>query len=217
MPPLPKRNRFSLPDALDHLRQALGYERVDLAQALKSGRLESYCYPYFLDREKKAVITAEQWTRDWPNDGEFPVYANHIGDLDIGEFGENFPLQIVPDEADHLLRFRDEKSGQKLVEAAEVYIDCKELARFVADIAIENMKTRDGIDSKRKKRGRKPGHDYTDIDRHLERYLKSHGKDGFSPPQLIISYLEDRIGENALPSKGALRNHVTRWLGRTKK
>ncbi|MEQ8694522.1 MAG: hypothetical protein RIC85_04245 [Gammaproteobacteria bacterium] len=209
VPKLPKRARFSLPDVLQYLKDALAFERIDLAEALKSGQLQSYCCPYLEDRDRTAAITPEQWKRDWPNDWEFPIYDSHVGDIDVGEFSEKIPLHIVPDEADKLLKFKDPK-GNRLAESAEVYVDRKDLQRFVKEYLAE--KSKPAGKKKRSHAGRPEGHDYSDIDQRLEDYLAHHGLDGFEKTSLVIHYLEERVGEEALPPVSSLRSHVARWF-----
>lgn len=210
---LPLRDRYSLPDALKYLRKKLNFERVDLVQALKKGSLRCHCYPYTTERQRKAEIHPEQWVQMWPNDWEFPVYCNYIGDTNLGETEPKIPLHIVPDEADEAVKFKG-PGNQRLAESAEVYVMGEELVRFTEEYLFSASKPQKRQKKPGRKIGRPAGHDYSKIDQRLEAYQTHHGLEAFSRPSLVIDHLKERLGENALPSDSALRAHIARWRKR---
>ena len=92
-----------------------------------------------------------------------------------------------------------------------------EFRRFVEWLACQANETRaQTIEpplaaSRRKPSGRPPVHDYTDIDRELERLYEQRGRRVFDSPGEAINYLRTELGNNELPPDSTLRNHVVAW------
>ena len=101
---IPPKERFSLPEVLDLLKP-LGCTQMDLFEYLRSGQLQAVCYPYRLGLDREVQIEPDEWPAWFREPWEFPIYADHIGEMDIAEHQTPIPLHIVPraTKADTLL------------------------------------------------------------------------------------------------------------------
>ncbi len=205
------KERFDLPEVLNIL-EPLGCFRQDLHEYLRTGKLRAVCYPYRLEPDCEVPIEPDEWV-DWFRDPwEFPVYADHIGDLDFAEHQTLIPLHIVPRaaEADTTRKLAD---GKPAATTATVYVLRAELQRFVRWLQ-EPSKSRPGP--------RRPGAGrpvderyreiYTEIDQVLEKVYFATGRSGFERPGDVVAHVKDRLGKARLPPDSTLRNHIDSWL-----
>lgn len=60
--------------------------------------------------------------------------------------------------------------------------------------------------------GRRPKHDYDEIDELLTDLFKNKGKKGFLSTGEVVIFLRVEIGQEGLPSDSTLRSHIKSWL-----
>ena len=208
---IPPKERFDLPEVLNIL-EPLGCFRQDLHEYLRTGKLRAVCYPYRLELDRKVPIEPDEWV-DWFHDSwEFPVYAGHIGDLDIAEYQTPIPLHIVPHaaRADTKRKLTD---GEPAATTATVYILRAELQRFARWLQ-KPSKSRPG--PRRPGAGRpvdeKYREIYTQIDQVLEELYLTGGRSGFERSGHVVAHVKDRLGKTRIPPDSTLRNHINIWL-----
>ena len=208
---IPPRERFSLPEVLDLLKP-LGCTQMDLFEYLRSGQLQAVCYPYRLELDREVQIEPDEWPAWFRDSWKFPVYAGHIGEMDIAEHQTPIPLHIVPRaaKADTKRKLAD---GKPAATTATVYVLRAELQRFTRWLQ-KPSKSRPGP--------RRPGAGrpvderyreiYTQIDQVLEELYLARGQSGFERPGDVVAHVEDQLGKARLPPDSTLRNHINRWL-----
>lgn len=212
---IPPLSRFNLPQVLDILKD-LGVERVHLIDYLKTGNLKAVCFPFRQEPGREVAIEPEQWEKLYPDDWDFSVYDGWIGDKDYEGSGEQIPLHVLPDKVDGL-RNSKTPEGESVVTSAPVFILSGKLQRFVKWLACQADQTEDqrteppSATWPRKRSGRPREHDYTDVDRELERLYEQRGRRVFDSPGEAINYLRTELGNNELPPDSTLRNHVVAW------
>jgi hypothetical protein len=204
---IPPKDRFSLPEVLEHL-DPLGCSREDLYEYLRLGHIRTVCYPYRLEPEREVPIERDEWPEWFREPCDFPLYAGWIGDTNVDGDETRIPLHIVPRAARADLE-RKLKDGDKAATGATVYVLRDELLRFIK--WLENpSNSRPG--SRRKGAGRRPKHDYSDIDACLDSLFNEKGEAGFENLGEVITHLEKKLGENARLHESTLRNHIKTWL-----
>ena len=208
---IPPRERFSLPEVLDLLKP-LGCTQMDLFEYLRSGQLQAVCYPYRLELDREVQIEPDEWPAWFREAWQFPVYADHIGEMDIAEHQTPIPLHIVPHaaRADTKRKLTD---GEPAATTATVYILRAELQRFARWLK-KPSKSRPG--PRRLGAGR-PVEEryreiYTQIDQVLEELYLARGQSGFERLRDVVAHVEARLGKARLPPDSTLRNHINRWL-----
>jgi hypothetical protein len=118
-----------------------------------------------------------------------------------------YPYRLEPEARADLERKL--KDGDKAATGATVYVLRDELLRFIK--WLENpSNSRPG--SRRKGAGRRPKHDYSDIDACLDSLFNEKGEAGFENLGEVITHLEKKLGENARLHESTLRNHIKTWL-----
>ena len=210
-PIIPPKERFDLPEVLNNL-EPLGCFRQDLHEYLRTGKLRAVCYPYRLEPDREVPIEPDEWV-DWFRDPwDFPVYAGHIGEMDIAEQQTPIPLHIVPRaaKADTKRKLAD---GEPAATTATVYVLRAELQRFACWLQ-KPSKSRPG--PRRPGAGRpvdeKYREIYTQIDQVLEEVYFTGGRSGFERLRDVVAHIEDQLGKARLPQDSTLRNHIDSWL-----
>lgn len=208
---IPPKERFSLPEVLDLLKP-LGCTQMDLFEYLRSGQLQAVCYPYRLELDQEVQIEPDEWPAWFREAWQFPVYADHIGEMDFAEHQTPIPLHIVPRaaKADTKRKLTD---GEPAATTATVYILRAELQRFTRWLQ-KPSKSRPG--PRRPGAGRpieeKYREIYTQIDQVLEELYFTGGQSGFERLRDVVAHIEDQLGKARLPPDSTLRNHIDSWL-----
>jgi len=203
---LPPKDRFDLPEVLE-LVKPFGCRREDLFEYLCAGNLQTFACPYRLEPSREVPIGSDEWREWFREPWEFPVYADWIGNMDIGKHKTLIPLHIIPRVARADCE-RVLKDGGKAASTATVFVSRGELIRFINWLR-NPSKSRPG--PRRPGAGRRPTHDYAEIDRLLEKRFKEKGVAGFKRPSEVVAYLKEQIGNSALPADSTLRNHINAW------
>ncbi len=208
---IPPKERFSLPEVLDLLKP-LGCTQIDLFEYLRSGQSQAVCYPYRLEPEREVQIEPDEWVDWFREPWEFPIYADHIGEMDIAEHQTPIPLHIVTRaaEADTKRKLAD---GKPAATTATVYVLRAELQRLTRWLQ-NPSKSRPG--PRRPGAGR-PVHEkyreiYTEIDQVLDELYFTRGRSGFERLRDVVAHIEDRLGKARLRQDSTLRNHINSWL-----
>ncbi len=207
---IPPKERFSLPEVLDLLKP-LGCTQRDLFEYLRS-RLQAVCYPYRLEPDREVKIEPEEWPAWFRDPWEFPVYADHIGEMDIAEHQTPIPLHIGPRaaKADTKRKLAD---GKPAATTATVYVLRAELQRFARWLQ-KPSKSRPG--PRRPGAGRPVDERYREIyaqiDQILEEVYLAKGRSGFERLRDVVAQIKDRLGKERLPPDSTLRNHINSWL-----
>jgi hypothetical protein len=206
---LPPKDRFDLPEVLEMVKH-FGCRREDLFEYLCAGTLQTFACPYRLEPLQEVPIASDEWREWFREPWEFPVYADWIGDQDIGKHETPIPLHIVPRAAvaDTHRKLAD---GAKAATTATVYVRRAELQRFIKWLQ-NPTKSRPG--PRRPGAGRPIQHDYSEVDRLLEALFEEKGVAAFGRPGLVAGYLREAMGKKGLPPESTLRHHIAKWLER---
>ncbi len=208
---IPPKERFDLPEVLNIL-EPLGCFRQDLHEYLRTGKLRAVCYPYRLELDREVQIEPDEWPAWFPEPWEFPIYADHIGEMDIAEHQTPIPLHIVPHAAkvDTKRKLAD---GKPAATTATVYVRRAELQRFARWL----QKPSKSLPGPRRPGAGRPIEEkyreiYTEIDQVLEELYFTRGRSGFERPRDVVAHIEGQLGKARLPPDSTLRNHIDSWL-----
>ncbi len=208
---IPPKERFDLSEVLNIL-EPLGCFRQDLHEYLRTGKLRAVCYPYRLELDREVQIEPDEWPAWFPEPWEFPIYADHIGEMDIAEHQTPIPLHIVPHAAKVETK-RKLADGKPAATTATVYVRRAELQRFARWL----QKPSKSLPGPRRPGAGRPIEEkyreiYTEIDQVLEEVYLATGRSGFERLRDVVAHIEDRLGEARLPPDSTLRNHIDSWL-----
>ncbi len=208
---IPPKERFDLPEVLNIL-EPLGCFRQDLHEYLRTGKLRAVCYPYRLELDREVQIEPDEWPAWFREAWQFPVYADHIGEMDIAEHQTPIPLHIVPHAAkvDTKRKLAD---GKPAATTATVYVRRAELQRFARWL----QKPSKSLPGPRRPGAGRPIEEkyreiYTEIDQVLEELYFTRGRSGFERPRDVVAHIEGQLGKARLPPDSTLRNHIDSWL-----